>query len=142
MKRLMDALALFIAEDPEMQKFMGRGGPFKYMPEPTRDLPYIMLTQIGGMPNIQGFTRNYIARAHIRIMLWDRDAEAVMTNGEYVTTKLDVLGSLSLGGGELCRLPIRIEEPRFVPMLPDRDGVSIFGCALEYRFNVQRTRGV
>ena len=142
MKRLLDAVVAYISADEQMQAFMGIGGPYTFMPEPTPALPFILITQIGGTPNWQGFSRTYVARAHLQITLWDRDAIEVQTNAEYVCSKLDVLGSLTLGGVELCRLPIRVEEPRFLPITSDVDGVAKFGCVLEYRFNVQRTRGV
>ncbi len=142
MKRLLDAVVALMAANETMQGFVGIGGPFLTMPQPHPALPFAMITVVGGTPNWQGFTANYVARLHLRITLWDRDQANVMTNGEFVASVLDVQSNWSLGGSDICRLPIRIEEPRLIEMPPDDEGLATFGSVLEYRFNVQRTRGV
>ena len=142
MKRLVDALVAFMAANLDMQQFIGIGGPYSFFPQPYPAMPFTIITQVGGTPNWQGFGANYVSRPHLRITLWDRDADQVMTNGEFVASVLEVKNSWSLGGSDICRLPIRIEEPRLLEMPPDEDGLQSFGCVLEFRFNVQRTRGV
>jgi len=142
MLRVMNALQALMAANATMQTFIGIGGPFLSLPQPYPALPYTMLTQVGGTPNWQSFQGIYVARSQIRITLWDRDQQQNWTNGEFVASVLDVQSSWTLGGSDECRLPIRIEEPRYLEMSPDKNGMKVFGCVLDYRFNVQRTRGV
>ena len=148
MQKLLSAIRTFIQNDTNMQMFMGINGPFEWMPQgdPVVALPYMTVQHIGGTPLWQGFTTAYVARPRIRFTLWDRDSERVKTNAEYFCTKMDT-GTLTLMNGtassttESCRLPIRIEEPRLLPARVSDNGIRVFGCIAEYRFNVQRTRG-
>ena len=143
MKALLTAVKTIIANNSTCQTFMGIGGPYVLaLPQPTPAYPYVLISQMSGTTNWQGFGSTYVARPHLRFGVWDRDQDVCITHTEFLANLLDVTSNWSISNGEQCRLPIRIEEPRFLPAQVDVNGILVFGGILDYRFNVQRTRGV
>jgi len=143
MQKLLTSLCNWFKDTSNgMTTLIGAAGPYLDIAPEGTDFPYVTYTVIGGLPNWQGFTTTYVARCHLQFTLRDVVADTVATNTELVASKLDVLGSLTMTDGELTRRPIRIEEPRFVAEPIDENGQRVYAGILEYRFNVQRTRGV
>ena len=142
MQRLLNALVGWLqASSNSMSAFIGIHGPYLDVAPEGTPFPFMVYTVIPGTPNWQGFDSTYAARAHLQFSLWDVIADTVATNTEFLASKLDVLGSLTLAGNEYTRKPIRIEEPRYMAGPIEGTGQRAYGGILEYRFNVQRTRG-
>ena len=147
MQRLINALVAYMQNtNNSMNGFIGfvnnQSGPFLDLAPEITAFPYMTFTVIPGMENWQGFSTIYVAKAHIQFTLRDENADTVATNTEFVASQLDTLTTLTLSGGEIMRLPIRIEEPRYMAEPIDESGRRVYAGILEYRFNVQRTRGV
>ena len=143
MQRLITSLRSWFQDTSNgMTSFIGASGPYLDVAPERTAFPYLVFTIIGGLPNWQGFSADYVARCHLQLTLRDVVDDTLATNTEMVASKLDTVGSLSLTNGEITRKPIRIEEPRFVVEPIDESGQRVYAGILEYRFNVQRTRGV
>ena len=142
-QRLLNSLVSYFRDTSNsMTSLIGASGPYHDIAPEGTAFPYMTYTVIGGMPNWQGFSTTYVARCHLQITLRDVVDDTLATNTEFVASKLDTLGGLTLTNGELVRTPIRIEEPRFMAEPIDENGQRVYAGILEYRFNVQRTRGV
>ncbi len=147
MQRLLTSLiAYFQNPNNSMNSFIGlvnnQSGPFLDVAVEGCGFPFMTYTIIGGTPNWQGFDSVYVSRVHLQFSIHGLNANTVATNTEFLASKLDTLTTLTLTGGENMRLPIRIEEPRYMAEPIDEDGQRVYAGILEYRFNVQRTRGV
>ncbi len=147
MQRLLTALVSYFQNtNNSMNSFIGfvdnQSGPFLDVAIEGCGFPYTTYTVVGGTPNWQGFNPIYVARAHLQFTVRDTNADTVATNTEFMASQLDALTYLPLTGGELTRVPIRIEEPRYVAEPIEEVGKRVYAGILEYRFNVQRTRGV
>ncbi len=147
MQRFLNALVAYMQNtNNSMNGFIGfannQSGPFLDVAVEGCGFPYTTYTVVGGTPNWQGFSTIYVAKVHLQLTVRDTNPDTVATNTEFMASKLDTLTTLTLASPEVTRLPIRIEEPRYAAEPIDENGQRVYAGILEYRFNVQRTRGV
>ncbi len=147
MQRLANAIVSKFHGNATLSAFQGYStltngsGPFFELAPARTPLPYVTYGNVPGLPNNQGFSSIYGARSQIQFTVRGADLDVVMTNTEALCKVFDTTSSLSLAGGEICRKPVRIEEPRFMPAGIDENGSQIYAGIAQYRFAVQRTRG-
>lgn len=145
MQRLVNAIVSTFHNNSTLSAFQGlinnASGPYYGLAPENTPFPYVTFTTVPGLANWQGFGANYGARAQIQFTVVGPDLDTVGTNTEALCNVFDGLGSLTLAGGEICRKPLRIEEPRFLTLGIDGKGRRIYSGIAQYRFVVQRVRG-
>lgn len=147
MQRLVNGIVTTFHNNATLSTFQGitsqnASGPFYGLAPEATPMPYVTFYTIPGLSNNQGFTGNYDARAQMQFTVTGENLDTVMTNTELLCGVFDTLGSLTLAGGELCRKMVRMEEPRFITEPINEKGTRVYDGIVQYRFNVQRTRGV
>lgn len=145
MQRLVNAIVTTFHNNATLSAFQGlianNSGPYYGLAPENTQPPYTTIYTIPGLTNQQGFTSNYIARSQMQFSVFGADLDTVATNTEALCRVLDATSSISLSGGEVCRKPIRMEEPKYLTLAVDGMGNRIYSGIVQYRFNVQRTRG-
>lgn len=147
MQELVKAIVANVQGNATLSAFAGTApggalGPFfSKAPEGTQP-PYTVFSIVAGLENWQGFTANYAERAEIRFAVRSSvGLNDAMTKTETFASVYDALTGLTLGGGEICRKPTRINAPIYFMEPVDGTGTRIFNGVLSYRFSVQRARG-
>lgn len=145
MQRLVNAIVTTFHNNATLSAFQGlianASGPYYGLAPENTPFPYTTLYTIPGLTNQQGFGTGYIARAQVQFSVFGPNLDTVATNTEALCAAFDSLSSLTLAGGEVCRKPIRMEDPKFLALAVDGQGNRIYSGVVQYRFNVQRTRG-
>ena len=146
MQRLVNAVVALIIANGTLSAFAGVApggalGPFYGLaPEGTQP-PYIVIAQIPGLDNLQGWSTAYVGRVQLQFACVAATAATAAANAETFCTVFDVLSSITLTNGEICRKPIRLEEPRIGPSGMYGTAVRVFQVIAQYQFNVQRAKG-
>lgn len=141
MQRLANAVIALIRANATLAAFAGAAGPYWGIAPEKTALPYIVITQVPGLENQQGFSPKYIARAQLQFAIRTDDLDDTADYTETFAAVFDAITSLTLAGGEKSRKPIRTEEPLYRQEPINQNGQRVYAGIVQYRFMVQRTRG-